>query len=78
MTTLRTPDAKTGLGDLDSRAPGDEVNLEEDAKTLPLEKRRAQDPEGKFEWKGGELRCPVRRHDYRLFIFKAPAPAVKG
>ena len=32
--------------------------------------RRAADPDGKFEWRGGVLRCPVRRHDFRLFEFR--------
>lgn len=31
---------------------------------------RAADPDGSFEWRDGVLRCPVRRHDFRLFEFR--------
>ena len=31
---------------------------------------RAKDPDAQFEWKNGVLTCPVRRHDYRLFLFE--------
>ncbi len=47
------------------------LNLERDPKTIPLAERRAADPDGRFEWKNGVLRCPVRRHDYRLFEITA-------
>jgi hypothetical protein len=35
-----------------------------------LDERKAADPDGKSEWKDGVLRCPVRRHDLRLFEFR--------
>jgi hypothetical protein len=34
-----------------------------------LEERKAADPDGEFKWEDGVLRCPVRRHDFRLFEF---------
>ncbi len=40
----------------------------EEAKTA--DQRKAADPDAKFEWKDGILKCPVRRHDFRLFEFK--------
>ena len=39
------------------------------------EKRRAREPDGKFEWKDGDLKCPVRPHDFRLFEFRVPLGA---
>lgn len=33
------------------------------------EARRAQDPDGQYQWEETILSCPVRRHDYRLFLF---------
>jgi len=36
------------------------------------DERRAADPDGAFHWAGGVLRCPVRRHDFRLFEFRTP------
>jgi len=54
-------------------AVGDEDDEEElmglEAPPTPAE-RKANDPDGKFEWTDGVLRCPVRRHDFRLFEFK--------
>jgi hypothetical protein len=43
-------------------------DLEEKPKVSPGQ-RRAKDPDSKFEWEDGILRCPVRRHDFRLFEF---------
>jgi len=70
VTTLKAPDASQtgGLAETDE----EEFSLDERPEEMPLDKRRALDPDGKFEWKGGELRCPVRRHDYRLFILRKP------
>ncbi|MBF0244801.1 MAG: hypothetical protein HQL31_05965, partial [Planctomycetes bacterium] len=45
------------------------LSLELREEDLPPEERRARDPDGKFTWKGGILTCPVRRHDYRRFVF---------
>jgi len=44
-------------------------DLEEKPKDLSLADRRAKDPDAKFAWEDGTLRCPVRRHDYRVFLF---------
>ncbi len=49
--------------------------LDERPEDLPSAERRADDPDGAFVWRDGTLRCPVRRHDYRLFLFEAkPGP----
>ncbi len=69
VTTLKKPDL---------RPPDDPEGMAEelDAFVAALEKpkslaeRKAADPDGKFEWKDGVLRCPVRRYDFRLFEFK--------
>ena len=56
------PEAEKGIFD-------DDIDNEENAwKKLPIDKRRKVDPDGKFEWKNNQLSCPVRRHDYRLFL----------
>ena len=55
---------KTAKGETDI----EHLTLEIRKEDLPLEKRRAEDPDGKFSWDTGVLRCPVRRHDYRLFL----------
>ena len=34
------------------------------------DQRRAKDPDGALAWKDGVLRCPVRRHDFRLLEFR--------
>jgi hypothetical protein len=47
--------------------PLEDLTLEEPP---TLEERRTADPDGEFEWKDGILRCPVRRHDFRLFEFE--------
>lgn len=46
-----------------------ELELEEPP---TLEERKAADPDGRCTWKDGVLTCPVRRHDFRLFEFRAP------
>jgi hypothetical protein len=46
---------------------------EDPLKKLPLAERRKRDPDGKFSWDAGVLSCPVRRHDYRLFLLEHPA-----
>ncbi len=46
------------------------LDLERDPDAIPLAERRAADPDGRFDWRDGLLRCPVRRHDYRLFLFQ--------
>ncbi|MEI6520038.1 MAG: glycoside hydrolase domain-containing protein, partial [bacterium] len=48
----------------------DEDNEKDAWKKLPIEKRRKVDPDGKYEWDGTQLSCPIRRHDYRLFLLK--------
>jgi hypothetical protein len=47
----------------------DEFTLEVPQKNLPVAERKAKDPDGKSEWTSGVLRCPIRRHDFRLFEF---------
>ncbi|MGD0090749.1 MAG: glycoside hydrolase domain-containing protein [Planctomycetota bacterium] len=46
-------------------------SLEERPEDLAPAERRAKDPDGKFQWQNGVLHCPIRRHDYRLFVFSA-------
>ena len=49
--------------------PDAAVKIYMDASPQIRAQRRAADPDGKFEWKGGVLKCPGRRHDFRLFEF---------
>jgi len=72
ITSDATPDAPKISAKLDAAADlgfedTPEKELEETPDKLPLEERRLKDPDGKWEWKDSKLRCPVRRHDYRLF-----------
>jgi hypothetical protein len=71
VTRVKAPEAgETMVGE--EEGPGGDLGdlgLEERPEDLPVEERRAQDPDGKFSWEAGLLRCPVRRHDYRLFEF---------
>ena len=66
-------------GDLEAGAENEEDDLDELGfkKKFTLKDRKAADPDGKFEWKDGLLKCPVRPHDFRLFEFRLPlgAPA---
>ena len=66
-------------GDLEAGADNEEDDLDELGfkKKVTLKGRKAADPDGKFEWKDGILKCPVRPHDFRLFEFRLPlgAPA---
>jgi len=70
--TPKAPKATSKLDDADDLGfeedPEKELELTPDK--LPLAERRAQDPDGKFEWADGVLKCPVRRHDYRLFLLR--------
>jgi hypothetical protein len=80
-TTQETPDVPDGKK-LEETAALDEdeapeEELEQTPDKLPLEERRAKDPDGKFEWTGGVLKCPVRRHDYRLFLFRSASEQAK-
>lgn len=56
----------------------DAFSLDERPEDLPSDERRAKDPDGTFEWKDGVLRCPVRRHDYRLFLFSVEGVTKSG
>lgn len=70
-TALLHPTAEPEPGDFEAGADNEEDELDElgfKEKITP-EKRRARDPDGKFEWKDGVLKCPVRPHDFRLFEF---------
>ncbi len=76
ITTDATPDApqiNAGLDTAEDLGFEDdpEKELEETPDKLPLEERRRKDPDGKWEWRNSTLRCPVRRHDYRLFEFSS-------
>ncbi|MDP7130780.1 MAG: hypothetical protein QF437_09835, partial [Planctomycetota bacterium] len=85
LTKLKTPDAediageeletsdKREAGDLEAGADDEESELEELGfkKKVTLKDRKANDPDGKFEWKDGLLKCPVRPHDFRLFVFQS-------
>jgi hypothetical protein len=67
-TTLVTPD------DPEKGEPGDDLPdlaPADDPAKLSLAVRRERDPDGKFTWAAGRLQCPVRRHDYRLFLLEA-------
>ena len=70
-TTAAAPSAPDAQADVLAEATP-ELHLEERSEDLPLAQRRAQDPDGKFGWQGGVLTCPVRRHDYRVFLFTKP------
>jgi hypothetical protein len=76
ITTDATPDApqiNAGLDTAEDLGFEDdpEKELEETPDKLPLEERRRKDPDGKWEWRNNTLKCPVRRHDYRLFEFSS-------
>ena len=76
--TLKTPEMTgkeallEGAGDegepVDEEALDEEFKEEEDEDLTPQE-RRARHPDAQFTWKDGILRCPIRRHDFRLFVF---------
>jgi len=61
-------DLKGGAGEVD-------VELEEKPS---LEQRKASDPDGFWEWRGGVLKCAVRRHDFRLFEFSRGSAVLRG
>ena len=67
--TPDTPKITAKLDDADDLGFEDDPakELEETPDKLPLEERRRRDPDGKWEWENNTLKCPVRRHDYRLF-----------
>ena len=68
-TMLQLPDAPPEEENLGDNPVGG--STEDDLKKMPPAKRRAQDPDGKYSWEDGRLRCPIRRHDYRLFLLTA-------
>jgi hypothetical protein len=87
VTKMKAPDAgslgdaapldtadKAKAGGLEAGTGKEEDELDELGfkKKATLEDRRAKDPDGKFEWKNGVLKCPVRPHDFRLFEFRPP------
>jgi hypothetical protein len=72
-THVETPAAAT-LTDFDGLPPDEELDpemlLEEEVSLdLASEEGRAAHPDYRFTWTDRELRCAVRRHDYRLFRF---------
>ena len=69
ITRMEKPDAGTIAEEQQNAVP--DLGLEERPEDIPVEERRAKDPDGAYEWKNGVLRCPIRRHDYRLFLFSA-------
>ena len=73
VTQLKAPDKPKDGVELENKELGDDLpDLEEKPRDLPLAERRARDPDGKFKWESGVLKCPVRPHDYRLFEFVDP------
>ena len=70
VTTVDKP-VKAGhnVEDVVDKTADPGLTLEEDDSVLSLEERMAKDPDGKFSWQNSILKCPVRRHDYRLFVF---------
>ncbi len=72
ITNIQKPDMKDkadGVGEIKDAPAGDEeISLDVSDSDLAPEERRLNDPDGKFAWKDGVLSCPVRRHDYRLFL----------
>mgnify|MGYP006278308317 CR=1 FL=1 len=69
VTRVEKPVADEITTEEEDDVPG--LDLEEKPEDLPVEERRARDPDGEYEWENGILRCPIRRHDYRLFLFRA-------
>ncbi len=70
VTTTAKPKLSESNGTYDNiESAVADMKPDENPDDLPVEQRRANDPDGKFEWKDGVLSCPVRRHDYRLFEF---------
>ncbi len=72
-TTVKAPDMDAAAKERDEPGNVDGVAaaLDERAEDIPDELRRSKDPDGKFKWKAGVLSCPVRPHDYRMFLFAA-------
>jgi hypothetical protein len=84
LTKLKTPDAEDianaaldttdtpKANDLEAGADNEEDELDELGfkKKVTLKDRKAADPDGKFEWIQGILKCPVRPHDFRFFEFR--------
>ena len=58
--------------DLEAGAGNEEDELDELGfkKKVTLKDRKEKDPDGKFTWSSGILKCPVRPHDFRLFEFR--------
>ena len=75
--TLETPDSTGKEVLLKSEDPTDDFDeeaIEEEFKedeedALTPEQRRSRHPDAQYAWQNGILRCPVRRHDFRLFVF---------
>ncbi len=72
VTTIAKPAADQGnaeqkLDDWKKDQKLDTADLDEKPSEQAPDKRRAQDPDGTFSWADGRLKCPVRRHDFRLF-----------
>ena len=65
---IKPPDLPDGMGvsDVGSTRESEELTLDE---PLTLAQRKAAEPDAQFAWENGILRCPVRRHDFRLFEF---------
>ena len=77
---LETPDSPGKGTLLEGDQPGEDEEVDEEALDeefddeeegpLTPEERRARHPDAQFSWKQGVLRCPIRRHDFRLFEFR--------
>jgi hypothetical protein len=76
--TLETPkmtgkEALSGTDREEEDADGEAVEeefKEKDETNLTPAEQRAKHPDAQFSWQDGVLRCPIRRHDFRLFEFR--------
>jgi hypothetical protein len=55
--------------DADGEAVEEEFKEKDETNLTPAE-QRAKHPDAQFSWQDGVLRCPIRRHDFRLFEFR--------
>ena len=69
VTNVKKPKMKDDVESVVKQEADGLPDLDEKPKDMTAADRRAKDPDGQFAWEGGTLRCPVRRHDYRVFLF---------
>ncbi len=69
-TTAEKPDLQKASAKDVSEEKTSELELDEkESFDVSSPEGRGKHPDAKFSWADGELRCAVRRHDYRLFRF---------